>query len=449
MREIADIALIVKSMLAARSRMEVGMPAIILFAPRARFHTPTLAMRSAVFVCLCLLTPRIAYAQQEDVVTPIELFDPASGDGVRISPYFVLYPEATVEVRYDDNLYNLDTNEIEDGYVLLRPSFSLESDFGRHAVGLAASAELRRHFDITDEDSEQFDVEATTTLEFASGFDLDAYAGIGRKIEQRGTLGDIFFTDEPVSFTEKRAGIALAKTGGRLELSAGADIVNRDYHDVLVGGVETDLSIRDVTIRNARVRGDLGLREQTGIFVEIGGNQIDFDLATVPERDSSGYSVLVGVRHEVTALIEVEAGVGYINQGFDDPTVETVSDINFRLGAVWTPRPEWRLTASATRFIDASRTLDSPAIKVTQFRIGAQRAIWDRVLVGVDTGYAEESFRGLPRNDQRFFLTGSSTVRVTDHVGLTISAGYRDQNGGASGRSYNGFSAGVGVRAAW
>lgn len=406
-------------------------------------------MRFAIFACLCVLAPRMAQAQQEDVVTPIELFDPASGDGLRISPNFILYPEATVEVRYDDNLYNLETNEIEDGYVSLSPSFVLKSDFGRHEVSLEGRAELRRHFDITDEDSEQFDLLAATTLEFADGVDVDAYAGIAQRIEQRGTLGDVFFTDEPVSFTEKRAGLDIARTGRKLELSAGADIVSRDYDDVLVGGVATDLSVRDVTIRSARVRADLGVREQTGIFVEVGGNQIDFDLATVPERDSSGYSVLVGVRHEVTALIEVEAGIGYINQDFDDPSVQSVSDVNFRLGAVWTPRPEWRLTASATRFIDASRTLDSPAIKVTQFRIGAQRAIGDRVLVGVDAGYAEESFRGLPRSDERFFVTGSSTFRVTDHVGLTVSAGYREQDGGASGRTYDGFSAALGVRAAW
>ncbi|WP_172970210.1 outer membrane beta-barrel protein [Erythrobacter sp. THAF29] len=449
-REFADLLLIVRS-------AESVLPDALAIAPKAlAFKSPikprtaqTFVMRAAIFACLCMIAPRMALAQQEDVVTPVELFDPASGEGIRISPNFILYPEATVEVRYDDNLYNLDTNEIEDGFVLLRPALTLASDFGRHSVSLVGSAEFRRHFDITDEDSEQFDIEAATTLEFADGVDVDAYAGIGQKIEQRGTLGDVFFTDEPVSFIEKRGGLSIARTGGKLELSAGADIVNRDYQDVLVGGIETDLSIRDVTIRSARVRGDLGVREQTGIFVEVGGNQIDFDLATVPERDSSGFSVLVGVRHEVTALIEIEAGVGYIHQDFDDPAVDTVSDVNFRLGAVWTPKPEWRLTASATRFIDASRTLDSPAIKVTQFRIGAQRALGDRVLVGVDAGYAEESFRGLPRNDERIFVTGSTTLRVTDRIGLTASAGYREQDGGASGRDYNGFSAAVGVRAAW
>lgn len=449
-RELEDLAFVVCLAFVPKRRNSRSMhQAIAIRARSQRFRHPGIILRIAGFTCMCLMAPRLALAEAPEVVTPIEMFDPDSGEGVRVSPSFVLYPQATVDFTYNTNIYNVDAQKIDDGVVSFKPAFVLRSDFSRHAVSLEGGAEIRRYFDISDENSEQYRLNGRALLELGSDINVEAFAGYARGIEQRGTVGDVFFTDEPVRYHEKRAGIEIARTGHRLEMALAGGIAKRDYSDTLSGGVPIDLSLRDVTVRTAKFRTDFGLDAKTKIFAEISGNEIDYQLPTTLPRDSSGYAALVGARHELTALLDVEAGVGYIHQDFKNPSVQSAGEFNYRLAASWTPSPQWRLTASATRLVDASRSQESPAIITNEFKLGAQRAIGDRALVGAEAGYVEEDYRASPRKDKRAFVSASTTYRLTDRIGAFVSAGYRDQDGGAAGRSYKGFAGSVGLRAAW
>lgn len=406
-------------------------------------------LRLAGSLSLALLGPRVATAQPAEVLTPIEMFDPDSGDGVRIAPGFILYPQATTEFTYDTNIFNRQDNEIDDVFVSVRPSLVLASDFARHGLRFEAGGEIRRYFDIQDENSEQYRVRGSALLELGNAIDFESYAGFSRGIERRGTAGDAFLSDQPVVFHDKTAGFELSRAGTKLRLSAAADVLKRDYQDTSLGGVPIDLEFRDVKILTGRMRADLGVSDKTELFVELGANDIDYEISTTPRRDSHGYSALVGVTHELSALVEVEAGVGYIRQEFDEPGLSPANEFNYRFSASWTPKPVWRLTASATRSVDPSRVQESPAIIASEFKLEVQRAVGDRLLLGAEAGYLEESYRASPRQDKLAFVSGSAIYRLTDQVGVFASAGYRDQSGGNFGRSYDGFAASIGVRASW
>ena len=449
-QELEDLAFIICLAFVPRQRKSRSMyEAISVRAGPGRIRHAGIVLRVAAFPCMCLMLPKLALAEAPEVVTPIELFDPDSGQGVRVSPGFVLYPQAAVDLTYDSNIYNFDADEIEDFVVSLRPAFALRSDFSRHAVSLEGAAEIRRYFDISDENSEQYRVISRALLELGYGIDVAANAGYNRGIERRGTAGDLFFSDEPISFHEKTAGIEVARTGYRLEIALGASVLKRDYSDTVRGGLPIDLSSRDVTVSAAKFRADYGLNARTKIFGELGGNEIDYQAASIPSRDSGGFAALIGVRHELTALVDLEAGIGYIHQEFEDPSIKAVGEVNYRLAASWTPSPQWKLNASASRSVDPSRSQEAPAIITTQFQIGALRAIGDRFLVGAEAGYLEEDYKATPRKDKRAFVSGSTTYRLADRIGVFVSVGYRDQDGGVAGRSYKGFAGSVGLRAAW
>lgn len=449
-QELEDLAFIICLAFVPRRRNSKSMyEAISARALSGRRHHGGIILRLAAFTCMCLVAPRLALAEAPEVVTPVKLFDPDSGEGVRVSPGFILYPQAIVDLTYDTNIYNVDSGEIEDGVVSLRPAFALRSDFSRHAVSLEGAAELRRYFDISDENSEQYRLNARALLELGLGIDVSANAGYNRGIERRGTAGDIFFSDEPISFHEKTAGIEVARTGNKLEIALGAGVIKRDYSDTVLGGAPIDLSLRDVTVRTAKFRADLGVNAKTKIFGELRGNEIDYQIATIPSRNSSGYAALIGVRHELTGLIDLEAGIGYISQDFDDPSIKSAGEINYRLAASWTPSPKWKLDASASRLVDPSRSQEAPAIITSEFKLSAQHAIGDRVLVGAEAGYLEEEYKTTLRKDKRAFVSGSTTYRLADRIGVFVSVGYRDQDGGAFGRSYKGFAGTIGLRSAW
>jgi hypothetical protein len=450
MRESEDLVFVIcLALLPGKRASGSAYDAIAMRAGSKQRRHGGIILRLAAFTCMCLVAPRLALAEAPEVLTPIALFDPDSGEGIRISPGFVLYPRANVTLAYDSNIYNVEDQKTEDAIASFKPALALRSDFNRHAVSVEADADIRRYFDVSEENSEQYKINARSLLELGYGIDVNAFGGYARRIEQRGTSGDIFFTDEPVVFDDVRAGIDIARTGRRLELAIGGSIIKRDYSDSLRGGLPLDLSPLDVTLRSAKFRADYGLSGNTKIFGELSGNEIDYQLPTNPSRDSSGFAVLFGVKHEVTALIDVEAGVGYIEQNFKNPATASEGEVNYRLAASWTPRPQWKLTASVSRYFDASRSEESPATIATEFRLGAQRAIGDRMLIGAEAGYLEESFKTSEREDKRFFLSASTTYRLSDRIGIILGASYRDQDGGELGRSYTGFAASIGVRAAW
>jgi len=450
MQEIEDLAFVFCLALLPRKKARgSAYKAIALRAASRPRRYGGIILRLASFVCMCAIAPRLALAEAPDVVTPVELFDADSGEGVRISPSFVLYPRAAVDLAYDTNIYNVEEQKSEDGVVSLRPALTLRSDFSRHEINLEAEANIRRHFDISDENSEQYRLGAQSLLELGSGIDVRAFTGYRRGIEQRGTAGDVFLTDRPVAFHEKRAGLEIARSGRRLGLAVAANVLKRDYSDTTSGGITIDLSIRDVIVRTARLRADLGVNAKTRIFAELSGNEIDYQLPTNPSRDSSGYAALVGIKHEVTSLVDVEAGIGYIRQNFDNPSISSTGELNYRLAASWTPVPQWRLTASASRTIDPSRSSESPAIVATEFKLAAQRAIGDRLLIGAEAGHLDEEFKATPRDDKRFFVSASANYRLADNINMILTGSYRDQDGGEFGRTYKGAAGSIGLRASW
>jgi hypothetical protein len=449
-QELGDLIFIIRLIIVPEKRTVKSIhQAILLRATPTRKRHQGFVLRIAAFAYLCLLAPRLALAEAPEVVTPIELFDPNSGEGVRVAPSFVLYPQANLDLTYDSNVYNVEAQRMADGFVSVTPAFALKSDFSRHAVSLEGGAEIRRYFNTSDENSEQYRLNALSLLELGDGIDVEANLGYSRGIERRGTAGDVFFTDEPVVFDEKRVGVEISRTGRRLEIAVAGSLARRDYSDTTSGGIPVDLSFRDVTLKAAKIRADFGLNAKTKVFGELSGNGIDYHTATIPSRDSNGLAALVGVSHELTALVDVEVGIGFIQQDFKDASAKSVAEINYRLAASWTPAPQWRLTASATRFVDPSRSQEAPAIIASEFKIGVQRAIRDRLLLGAEAGYLDESYRASPRKDKRFFVSGTTTYRLADKIGVVVSAGYRRQDGGSFGRSYKGFAGTIGVRATW
>lgn len=448
--ELADIVFVLRLLVILEDKNSPS--AVDAIRKRSKHRGPNrkaLMLRVAMLICLSLAAPRLALAQPSDVLTPIELFDPDAGDGVRISPSLLLFPQASAEVEYDSNIFNFSDDEVDDVVTSIRPRLVVRSDLARHALRLEAGGEIRRYLDTSQENSEQFRARAETELDFGEEIDVETLTEYRRGIERRGTTGDTFFSDEPVVFHDKRAEVAISREGNKLALRASAEVLKRDYQDTTLNNAPVDLSFRDVQLRKGRVRADFAASAKTSIFGEASVNVIDYENTIAPERDSNGFEALVGVKHEVSSLVEIEAGLGFIKQSFDRAGVKSAEGISYRLAASWTPKPVWRLTASATRTVDPSQIQESPAIITSDFRLGVERAVGDRLLLQAGTGYREEEFRSSPRKDERFVISAQATYRLTDRIGVFVSADYRDQDGGDFGRTYNGMASALGIRAAW
>jgi polysaccharide biosynthesis protein VpsM len=424
-----------------------GSARAIRIKPRAgQVRAKPKALRPfAVLICVFLSRP--ALAQTDEVITPMDLFEPERGDGVRIGPSLLLFPSVEGDVMYDSNVYNSGQVKLDDFVVSLRPRFSLRTDLPRHQFRLTGGTDIRRYADIDGENSEQFDIQGKGIFDLAQRTDVIADVGFRRGIEQRGTAGDQFLTDEPVAFDRTFGGLLVRRDGGFLELTAEGRIAETKYQDTTINGQPLDLSDRDTRVMRARIRSSAPSSHYSRIFVEASINKVDYLQSAILQRDSDGYALLAGMLLRLTDLVDLEVGVGYIRQNFDNPAVKDVSAINFHLQVEWTPRPDWQITAAADRVVDPSFRLDVPAIVRSDFSLEARKSIGDRLLVSVDLGVSEEKYQGSGRKDLRFNASADAHYRLTDNLGVIARVGWRQQDGNALGRDYNGVSATIGVRA--
>lgn len=400
-----------------------------------------------VMALACLLLSRPALAQEVDkVVTPVELFKPERGEGIRIAPSLVAFPAIEVDATFDDNIYNTNAVKLDDLAASIRPRLAIRTDWSRHQVSLSGGADIRRYADIQDENSEQFEVQGKGTLELAARTEVIVDAGFRRGIEQRGTAGDQFLTDKPVAFNRMFGGLLVRRWGGFLELLAEARIAETKYRDTRVGGQRVDLSDRDATVMRGRIRASAPSSHYSRVFLEASINKVNYDRAALVQRDSDGYALIVGMLLRLTDLVDLEVGAGYIHQNFDNPAIKNVGALNFHLQVEWTPRPDWEIVAAGSRAVEPSPRLDVPAIVRSNFSLEARKAISNRALVSAEVGIVDEEYRGSGRKDQRFYASAGVHYRLTDKLGLVAKASWRKQDGNALGRDYGGVTATLGAR---
>lgn len=413
--------------------------------PQHRLRNRILAIKAALGLA-CSLPSSPGAAQEAKAIKPVDLFDPEAGTGIRLGPGLALYPDVASQVSYDSNIYNLETTKRADGVLILRPNLRLATDLPRHGFEVTGSSEIRRYFQTASENSEQYDLRGLARFDLGERIELVSSAGYARRIELRGLAGDQFQTDSPVSFHEKSARLRLARTGGRLELAINGQLVQTRFDDAALNGLSIDMSNRDVTFRNASVRADLRMSQRFRIFADVSGNEVVYRKSTGTPRDSSGYAILVGAKLQITQLVDIEVAAGFINQTFENKAIPASRGVNYRVVATWTPSPLWQIEANAGRTVDAGPREEVAAIIRSDFKLRGTRVLSDRWRIEAEVARTTETYKGMPRTDRRYSADASIHYRLADRIGVFAQVGYRDQDGGALSRKYDGFAASVGAR---
>lgn len=418
---------------------------IALGHDRAAKRSSRPILKLALFL-LSLAPAKLALAQQAEPVAPEKIFQSEEGQGIRVGPGFRLNAEVSALGQYDSNVYSLPVNKRSDIVAIVTPRAALRSDWSRHSLKFEGGAELRRFAKISGENSTQYDVGTEGLLQLGYGIDLRASGNFAHRIEQRGTSGDQFLTDEPVAYDEKRAALSIQRLNYRFGIALEGSVQEFDYQSARANGAILDQSYRDLSIKRAGARGLFRLSDRTRTFVEAGINSVQYEQRLLSSRDSDGYEVLAGVNYELSQLSSVEVAAGYLKQNFDSPAYESFSGLSYRVRASWLPEPSLRVTASGQRKVERSPRLDAPAIIRSDFSLSAEKALGTRILAEARVAYVDEKYRNIIEDDQRYEAHLGMRYRVTDRVGAFVTAGYRHQNSSNPDREYSGFSLAVGTR---
>lgn len=398
----------------------------------------------AAAAALGLAAPGSAVAQSFGVQTPEDLLVDQTPQGLRSGPQ-AFYPRIDFDLARDTNIYDRETARIADTFVSVRPSVSYRPDLARHEVDVTASGEIRRYFDQSSENSEQFGLRARSRLDLAQRIVVRGTAEIARRVESRGEFGDNPLSDSPIEYTLTSGGLNVGRYGGVLELGAGAQISHRNYSDVSIGGVDTDLSFRDVTDKRAFVDGSIRLSPGVRAFGEASYETTSYNVNPVRDRDSDGYSLLAGARFDVSDLVEAEVAAGYVHRSYDDPTIRSFNGLDFRVLGRWSPTPRLQVAAVGRRSVERSPSVGIPAVVQSRFQLEARQSLGSRMIAALSADVARWDYQDSPVRETRYAIDGSLRIRMARMLSVTGGAGYRKQTETGGGRAYDGATFRIGL----
>lgn len=383
-----------------------------------------------------------ASAQERPVDIPETVVESLRPQGIRLGS-FIAYPRLNANMRYDTNIYNR-AEPTGDVVAVVRPAVRLASDFARHSLQFDVAAEGRRYFENPAENNEQWAARVDGTLDLANRFTLSPSVGFAQRIERRGTAGDQFRTDEPVSFQEADFGLRLGRMGGILEWQATVGTRKLTYDDATIDGAPLDQSFRNVSRDQASFRVDYHRFARFSLFGRVTGTRLRYDEGA--QRNSKGFSIIGGVSYQVTDLIQVEAGLGYVTQESNNPSSPDLNALDYSLRGSWTPTPRVRVEVAGGRSIERGPLPAVSTVLESTVDATVTVALGERTLLGVQAGYVRDDYRGIDRRDTRYFAEATARYLITPHISALVGVGGRKQTAfGFGSREYDGATVRAGI----
>lgn len=348
---------------------------------------------------------------------------------------FRAYPRVQADIGYDSNIFATDTDEQSDTLIRLAPGVEVESDWSRHSLTAFAKGQSTWSASYGSENYQTWSVGTAGRLDLRRRTNLGGGMDYAREVEPRTSSNSPQSIAEPIRYNRAQAYVTGSHSFNRLRFSGRGDVRSYDYHDgVTLAGVPVPQSDRDQTTYEITGRADYAVSPATAVFARVSFNDRSYDAAgtaLTPKRDSSGVNAIVGVDFELTNLIRGEAGVGYLDQSFDDPLYGSTSGLSTRVRLEYFPTQLLTLGLNADRSVGDSGVPGSGGYLSSTVQLTADYELRRNVIVEARAGFAQEDFDAIDRQNDRWFGGVRATYLLNRRLGVT--AAYDFENRRSSG----------------
>jgi hypothetical protein len=314
---------------------------------------------------------------------------------------FLLMPELTLGVEFNDNIYAAAANETDDTMFVANPSASLESQWSRHRLNLFAGVETRTYTDADDDNTVDWRIGGDGQLDINRDMFMTGRLFTGRDTESRFAGNGPAALVEPIEFEYTEGGVGFVRNVNRIRASLIGNWATYDFDDgFFPGGAVFEQDDRDLDTWDVTGRLDYALSPDTAVFGSVTRRERDYDLDTF-DRDAEGWRYLVGANFDITSVIRGEVGLGYSTTSYD---AIGASDTD---GFAASGRIEWFPTQLTTVTLDALRdTVDSDiggasSIERTGFGARVDHELRRDIVLNGEVYYDQDEYQVLDRDDDR------------------------------------------------
>ncbi|TNE61439.1 MAG: hypothetical protein EP335_15765 [Alphaproteobacteria bacterium] len=381
--------------------------------------------------------------------------------GVR-SGSFLFYPKVEGGMKYDSNIYVQESNVTDDFIAVVKPSFSLVSDWNSSYFALKGGADIGRYLDNGTEDYEDFNVAADARKDIAYGTDFHGSIGYADKHEDRGSPDVVGSSAEQTTYSQFDAAVGFKRDVSIMSFAVDASYKKLDYSDTAkVGGGTINNDDRDRERYGVTARLGYELADGYEAFLRLTGDRIKYDNSKEdggPQRNSDGQEAVVGAAFDLTGKAKGEFFAGYMRREYDSETLGTTDGFNFGASLLWNPTGLTSVIGTVKRSIEES-TLGGPddngdfvyasGYVATLFSLRFEHELQRNVLLSAGGSYTRMAYQRLARDDDQ--LQGSAGIKYLLNPNLNVNASYKYdyRDSSIQGADYSRHSFMVGLTGQW
>lgn len=320
-----------------------------------------------------------------------------------------VHPRVGVEVTYDDNIFLLGPEKVDDVIFKVKPGIDLDFTRDDKSARLNYLAEFGWYQDNSDYDYDNHLLDAAVDLQFVSG--LMVFVGnVFRITNDR-------LTYEYIPLIERRQNTTGAKVGyevnDRLSFRLGYDHAMLDYQNSEYEVYDRDEDIVDGTVFYR-------IFQRISLLGEVEYRWIDYDQEGGPRYDGEGLGAYLGVTGQITPKMIALVKGGYQQRDYDGPR-EDFDGFSFGIDLVHRCTETLFVNIGASREAVESTFATNNYFASTQARAGLEKLIGPKVSVDLSGFYANSDY------PEATVYEGGVGERDDDIWGVTVGVKYRIQ----------------------
>ncbi len=343
--------------------------------------------------------------------------DPYAPVGVHAGG-FLLYPAIELSGGYSTNP-GQSSNAEDASLYSAAPELRAQSNWSRHEL----KADLRGSYT-------GYTPDTTPTLSrpYANG-KIDGRVDVTRttRLDLGGRV--LVSTDNPGSpnlqaglsklpiFTTYGGSVGLGQKFNRLDVSIKGDAERTVYQDSkLTDGTTASNEDRNYDQYGVTLRGGYELTPGVTPYIEGSVDTRRHDLATDfsgYQRNSKGWTALVGSTFELSRLLTGETGIGYTERKYDDTRLEKLSGVVGNASLIWTASSLTTVQFNAKSAVQESAVAGVSGVLSRDFGLQVDHAFRRYLIGSVKAGYGNDDYKGSDRDDNRYMVALGLTYKLS------------------------------------
>jgi hypothetical protein len=347
---------------------------------------------------------------------------------------FLLYPELAVQESYSSNIFATSTNERSDFITAIEPSLNLKSNWNNHALNFKADAQILKYADHSSEDQDNYSFGTDGRLDIQRDSRVYGGATYAVRHESRYSPNDLG-AREPTKYDVFSANLSPEKDFNRLSVRLDGNLDRFSYSNATSGAGATILEDqRDRTEYQIGIKPTYELAPLRQIYGLFAYNWRDYDSNSSFgfNRDSTGFTLAVGARYDITGILFADVYLGYREQDYDDPRLPAAQGPAGGAKLTWNVTRLTTVTGLVTREIQETILAGSSSYFATKAEARVDHELLRNLILNGSLGYENDDFEGINRNDNFVVLGLGAKYLINRNFALSGGYSFRTRSSDAA-----------------